>query len=193
MKRFGLLAMVLAVVLLLPACGVQKKAAETAVTTAETSLAAVKDQAVKVVPDEVKAIEDTIAAAKASIEQGEFKAAIDATKDLPTKIQEMQGGLAAKTEELQASWTALSAALPGAVGELDKKLGKMKKAPAGMDAAAFDGLKTGLADAKTKWAEAEAAAGAGNLAEAMAKGTEVKTAVTDAMGKLNMPVADALK
>jgi hypothetical protein len=193
MKRIGLLVMVLAVVVLLPACGVQKKAAETAITGAETALAAVKDQAVKVAPDQVQAIEDAIAAAKASVEKGEFKAAIDGTKDLPAKIQEMQAGLAAKTEELQKSWDALNAALPGAVADLDKKVGKMKKAPAGMDAAAFDGMKTGLADAKTKWGEAQAAAGAGNLAEAVAKGTEVKTAVTDAMGKLSMPIADALK
>jgi uncharacterized protein YukE len=193
MKRFGLLAMVLAVVLLLPACGVQKKAAETAIAGAETALAAVKDQAVNVAPDEVKAIEDAIAAAKVSVESGEFKAAIDATKDLPAKIQEMQAGLAAKTEELQKGWDGLNATLPGAVAALDKKMGTMKKAPAGMEAAAWDGMKTSVADAKTKWGEAQAAVGTGNLAEAMAKGTEVKTAVADAMTKLKMPGADALK
>jgi hypothetical protein len=187
MKRLGLLAMVLAVALLLPACGVQKKAAETTIANAETALAAAKDQAMKVDPGAVQAIEDSIAAAKASAEKGDYKAAIATTKDLPAKVQEMQAGLAAKTEELQKGWDALNASLPAAVAALDKKVGTMKKAPAGMDAAAWDGLKSSVADAKTKWGEAQTAAGGGNLAEAMTKGTEVKTAVADAMGKLKMP------
>jgi uncharacterized protein YoxC len=193
MKRFALLALALTVLLLVPACGMQKKSAETAIAGVESAFNAIKEQAVNVVPDQAKTIEDAIAAAKAQADKGDFKAALETTKDLPAKVKELSDGLAAKQAELQQTWAGLNAALPGAVASLSQKLGAMKKPPAGMDKAALDAAKTGLAEMKTKWGEATTAMQGGKWAEAAAKAGEVKTSAVALMTELKMSVPDGLK
>jgi len=193
MKRFVPLALVLTVLLLVPACGMQKKAAETAISGVESAYNAIKEQAVNVAPDQAKTIEDAIAAARASAAKGDFKAALETTKDLPAKVKELSDGLAAKQAELQKTWEGLNAALPGAVASLSQKLGAMKKPPAGMDKAALDAAKTGLAEMKAKWGEATAAMQGGKWAEAAAKAGEVKASVVALMTELKMQVPEGLK
>jgi hypothetical protein len=191
MKRLVCLAVALTVVLLLPACGTQKKAAETAISGAETAYNGIKDQAMSVAPDSAKIIEDAIAAAKADVEKGDFKAALEASKDLPAQVQALGAGLAAKQAELQTAWEALNTDLPGAVAALDKKLGAMKRPLPGMDKAGLEAAKTSLADLKTKWGEAQTAMQGGQWAAAVAKGDEVNTAATALMATLKMPMPAA--
>ena len=193
MKRFALLALALTVVLLLPACGMQKKSAETAISGVESAYNGIREQAMNVAPDQAKMIEDAIAAAKASVEKDDFKTALETTKDLPAKVKELSDGLAAKQAELQQTWEGLNAALPGAVTSLSQKMGAMKKPPTGMDKAAFDAAKTALAEMKTKWGEATAAMQGGKLAEAAAKAGEVKAGVVALMTELKMTVPAGLK
>lgn len=193
MKRFGLLVMALAIVLFVPACGVQQRAAETAITSAEEALNGVKEEAMKVAPDEVKALEDAIASARASVEAGDYKAAIDTTQGIPAQVQELSAGLEDKAAQLQSQWDALNTALPGAVADLEKQVGRMRRPPSGMDAAAWDNLKTSLADAKAKWGEAQTAMGGGMMAEAVTKANEVKATVVDAMTALKMKVPETLQ
>ena len=193
MKRFALLALALTVVLLLPACGMQKKSAETAISGVESAYNGIREQGMNVAPDQAKMIEDAIAAAKASVEKDDFKTALETTKDLPAKVKELSDGLAAKQAELQQTWEGLNAALPGAVTSLSQKMGAMKKPPTGMDKAAFDAAKTALAEMKTKWGEATAAMQGGKLAEAAAKAGEVKAGVVALMTELKMTVPAGLK
>jgi hypothetical protein len=193
MKRFVPLALALTVLLLVPACGMQKKAAETAISGVESAYNAIKEQAMNVAPDQAKTIEDAIAAAKAAAEKGDFKAALETTKDLPAKVKELSDGLSAKQAELQQTWAGLNAALPGAVASLSQKMSAMKKPPTGMDKAAFDAAKTALADVKTKWGEATTAMQGGKLAEAATKASEVKASAVALMTELKMPVPAGLK
>jgi len=193
MKRFALLALALATVLLLPACGMQKKAAETAISAAQTAYDAVKEQAMNIAPDQAKTIEDAIASAKANVEKGDIKAALEATKDLPAKVKEMSDGLAARQAELQKTWEGLNAALPGAVASLGKKMDALKKPPAGMDQAKFDAAKTAMTDMRTKWGEAMVAMQGGKWAEATTKAGEVKAGAVALMTELKMAVPEALK
>jgi uncharacterized protein YoxC len=193
MKRFALLALALTVVLLLPGCGMQKKSAETAISGVESSFNGIREQAMNVAPDQAKTIEDAIAAAKAAVAKGDFKVALETTKDLPAKVKELSDGLAAKQAELQKTWADLNAALPGTVASLSQKLGAMKKPPTGMDQEKFAAAKATLADMQTKWGEATTAMQGGKLAEAATKAGEVKTSAVALMTELKMPVPDGLK
>jgi hypothetical protein len=194
MKRYALLGLLLLMVMLLvPACGVQKKTAETAISSAETAYNAVKEKATNIAPDQAQMIEDAITAARTAVEKGDYKAAIDSAKVLPAKVKELSDGLAAKQAELQRTWEGLNAVLPGAVTSLSQKLGAMSKPPAGMDKAKFDAARTSLADVKTKWGEAMTAMQAGKWAEAAAKAGVVKASVVELMTELKMAIPAALK
>jgi hypothetical protein len=186
MNRFtcGVLALMMAV--LLPACGTQKKAAERSIAAAQTVYDQIKEQANRLAPDEAKVIEDAIAAARADVKKGDFQAAIEASKDLPTKAKELNDGLPAKAAELKAAWTSLNATLPGAIATLNKKMGVMNKAK-------FAAAKAGLADLNAVWAEAQTAVQGGRLADAVTKAGEVKAGVVQLMTEMKMPVPKGLK
>ncbi len=190
-------ALLLVSVSLLGSIGCGGKAAATAaVTTAQTAFDAVKDQASKVLPEETQKLSDAIAAAKADIDQGKYKEAMDAAKALPEQVKSLSDAAAKKKDELTASWTAMSAQLPKAVEMVQQKvdqLTKTKKLPAGLDKAKFDGLKQGLATAKQSWTDAQAAFQAGNLADAMTKAGEIKKTLVEAMGALGMTVPQEMQ
>lgn len=186
MNRLTCGVLALMAVLLLPACGTQKKAAESSIAAAQSVYDQIREQAMKLAPNEATAIEDAIAAARADVKKGDFKAAIEATKDLPAKAKELNDGLAAKATELKAAWASLNATLPGAVATLNKKMGAMNRAKS---AAA----KAELADLNTMWAEAQTAMQGGRLAEAVTKAGEVKAGVVQLMTEMNMPVPKGLK
>ena len=185
-KLLGVLLLIVAVVAV--GCGVGKPAADAAVQTAQTAFDAAKDQAMKIAPDQAKSIQDAIDAAKASAEKGDYKAAIEAAKPIPAQVKAMADGLAAKQKELQASWDSMKD-MGGMVDQFKSKvesLAKMKHLPAGLDATKLDAAKTALADVTSKWSDAQAAVQAGNWADAVAKGGEVKTALQSGMEAIGM-------
>lgn len=195
MKRVIGLMLVLAVGAVLASCGSEKGAATSAIQAAETAWAAAKDNVAKILPDDAKSMDDAIAAAKASLDGGDAKAALAAAKDLPAKIQALTASLPAKEAELRGVWDTLNASLPGIVASVQKQvdaLAKSKKFPEGMDAAGFDGVKGSLAEANQMWTEAQSAQLNGNLGEAVAKATGVKDLMVKALTALKMPIPPAL-
>lgn len=196
MKRLMALTMVVVIGVMLAACGSEKGAATSAIQAAETAWAAAKDNVAKLMPADAKSMDDAIAAAKASLEGGDAKAALAAAKDLPAKITELTAGLAAKETELRGAWETLSAGLPGVVQSVQKRvdiLSKSKKLPEGLDAATFDGVKSSLAEANQMWTEAQGAQSSGNLGEAVAKAAGVKDLMVKALTALKMPVPAGLQ
>ena len=197
MKRFWSLILVVALgSSMLVSCGAGKGAATAAIQAAETAWAAAKDNVAKILPDDAKSIDEAIAAAKASLEQGDAKAALATAKDLPAKIQQLTAGLAAKEAELRGAWDSLNASLPGVVSSVQKRvdiLSKSKKLPAGIEQAAFDGAKSSFAEAKQMWTEAQSAQQNGNLGEAVVKASGVKDLLGKVLTALKMPVPAALQ
>lgn len=192
-KTIGIVLLVLA--LAAAGCGGGKGAAEMAVNAAQTAFDATKDKAMQIAPDQAKTIQDAIDGAKASIEKGDYAAAMAAAKAIPDQVKTLTEGLAAKQQELQASWEGMKD-MPAAVEAFQTKvdqLAKMKKLPAGMDAAKLDAAKATLADVTAKWGEAQAAMTAGNWAEAVAKGGEVKAALTEGMNSLGLMLPAVLQ
>ncbi len=170
MKFRSLLVVSVASILLLAACDSAKKAgAEAAIKTAETAFSAVSGEASKYVPDQAKAVQDSLTAAKTSLTNGDYEAALNSAKDLPGKISDLAAAVKAKKDELTTQWTGLSGSLPKSVEEITTKvaaLTKTHKLPAGVGEQ-FDA-------AKQMWTDASGAFSSGNLSDAMAKANEVK-------------------
>jgi hypothetical protein len=196
MKRMLGLPLLLSALLVLGSCGSEKTAATAAIQSAVSAWTAVKDNVAKIMPDEAKSMDGAIAAAQASLEQGDAKAALAAAKDLPARIQQLSEGLATKEGELRGVWEAMSAGLPGVVATIQRRvdiLSKVKSLPAGIDRAAFDGAKSSLAQATQMWSEAQSEQKSGNLASAVSKAMGVKDLVVKILTALNMPVPEALR
>jgi lipopolysaccharide export LptBFGC system permease protein LptF len=196
MKRILSSILLVALALTMVSCASEKGAATSAIKAAETAWAAAKDNVMKILPADGQLVEDAIAAAKASLEQGDAKAALAAVKDIPAKITELTASLGAKETELKGVWELLNTNLPGVVQTVQKRvdiLSKARSLPAGLDQAAFDQVKTDMTTATSTWVEAQAAQQAGNLGEAVAKAIDVKGLVVKALTALKMPVPPALQ
>ena len=88
MKTLSRLLMVSLLAVSLASCASMEKApAEAAMATAQVAFDAVKDNASKVMPDETKTVQDAFDAAKASLDKGDYKAALEAAKALPGQVK----------------------------------------------------------------------------------------------------------
>jgi len=183
MKRIFLLGIALASVLLLPACGNSKKAAETAMAQTVQAWNAIKAQAVNIVPDDAKSIEDAIAAATAQLQGGDYKGALAAATSLGARVKELADGLPDKTKQVQGAWDELTGSIPASLATLDKKL-KGLKVPAPGTPNAEQSPVVMLGTLKTSWADAQASAQAGRLAEAVAKGNDVRAGTVKLLNAL---------
>ena len=82
-----------------------------------------------------------------------------------------------------------SVTLPAAVAAIESRvniLSKSKKLPANLDAATFESVKTGLADAKTLWDQATTAQASGNVEAAVTAARQVKEKADAALAALGM-------
>src|ERR1051325_164101 len=115
MMRFSRWLPILMAVLMVPACGMRKQAAEKALTDVELAYAQIVDQARNVAPDEAQAIDAVLAAAK----------------DLDAKVKTLAESLPDLQTKLQADWKDLTNSVPGALAMLRKKLDDLGRPPAG--------------------------------------------------------------
>ena len=183
MKRIFWLGMALATVMMLPACGSQKAAAETAMAQTVQAWNAIKTQATNIVPDDAKSIEDAIAAATAQLQGGDYKDALAAATSLGTRVKELADSLPDKAKQVQSAWDELAGSIPGTLATLDKKL-KGLKAPAAGTPNADQSPVVLLGGLKTNWADAQSAAQAGRLAEAVNKANDVRSGAVKLLNDL---------
>ncbi len=113
------------------------------------------------------------------------------------KAEEAEKAEAARKEREPARvWEGISSGMPRVIEAIESRveiLSQMKKLPVGMTAERLAKAKTGLAEITKHWTEATAAATAGNLTDAFAKGTAAKKKAAEVLTALNMPVPEALK
>ncbi|HEY6195670.1 MAG TPA: hypothetical protein VI504_11575 [Candidatus Eisenbacteria bacterium] len=175
MMRFSRWLPILMAVLMVPACGMRKQAAEKALTDVELAYAQIVDQARNVAPDEAQAIEAGIAAAKGELAKGNADAVLAAAKDLDAKVKTLAESLPDLQTKLQADWKDLTNSVPGALAMLRKKLDDLGRPPAGMPGReVFDATTAQLAPLGEKWDEATSLFVSGKLAQAVSMGGEVK-------------------
>jgi len=174
MKRIFWLGAALVAVVSLASCGSQKGAAEAAMASTVQAWNAIKEQATNVVPDEAKTIEDGVTATTAQLQGGDYKGALAAATSLGARVKELADSLPEKTTQLQSAWTELSGSLPGTITTLEKRLAGLKMPAPGTPNAEQSPMVI-LAGIKTGWTDAQSAAQAGRLAEAVSKANDVRT------------------
>jgi hypothetical protein len=195
-KKQSVFVAAVATALLAVACAGQKGPAEQAIAGAESALAAIKEDAAKYVPTDLQGVESSLASLKDSFTKGDYKAVLAGAGDVTGRITALKDAAMAKKTEMEAAmaqatndWQGMSTDLPAMVAAIQSRvdiLGKAKKLPKGMDAAAFDGAKSGLEMMKTAWTEATTAATSGNMMDAVAKARMVKDKGTEVMAALGM-------
>jgi hypothetical protein len=196
MKKYLKPMVLIVLVLFAAACASDTKPAEEAIKAAEAAINAAKGEAIKYIPDKVKALEDGLKAAKDAFAKKDYKAALNAAKDLPGKAKDLAAAAATKKEELTKAWKEMSGGLPKMVEAIKSRvdvLSKSKKLPANLDKAKFDGVKAGLPEVTQMWDDAQKAFSGGNLADAVSKAKTIKDKAVEMMTTLGMQVPAGAK
>lgn len=181
--------------LMLAACASQMEPAKQAIDGIESAVSAASADAGKYVPDQLAAVQSKLAELKASFDQKDYKAVIAGAPAVLSSAQGLVAAAAAKKDEMMkaatASWTSLSASLPGLVAAVKSRvdvLSKSKKLPEGVDLAA---AKTALAEATENWTKAQAASTAGSVEEAASLAGMVKDKAMAAAAALKLTLPGA--
>ena len=195
MQRIAIgIVMVIAVVALAACESAEKAPAAAAISAAQNAIDAVKGEAMKYVPDQVKSAQDAVAAARASFEKNDFKAALAGAQDATAKAKELGAAVATKKSELTKSWEEMSNGVPKMAEVIKSRvdiLSQSKKLPAGVDRAKLDDAKAGLASLNESWAAASNAFKSGDMFDAVSKGKSAKDKAVEIMTALNMTVPQA--
>jgi hypothetical protein len=172
-KRITLLASAL-LAILVTGCGIQRKAADSAIAEVQVAYAGISAQAENLAPDEARSIQDALAQAKDDLGKGNYSATLMAAKSLRNRVQELANRLPDKQTELEAAWSKLESSIPKTLDALDRKLGRAKRPATPTRRAVFDSVRTELASIHAVWGEATSAKQIGRLAEAVTKAGDVK-------------------
>jgi len=173
------------------ACNSGKAPAEAAMKLAEEAVNGARAEAEKLVPDDFKSLSDDLNVAKDQLAKGDYKAVLASAPAIQQKANDVAAKAMAKKEELTKTWNDLAGDVPKAIEAVKSRVGilaQSKRLPAGITQQALDTAKAGLASASQTWSEATAAASAGDVATAVAKGTAVKASIVNIMQSLNMQV-----
>jgi hypothetical protein len=168
----------------------QKGPAEIALKAAETSVSEVRDAGSKFAPDQFKGLSNAFNAAQDSFKKGDYKAALEGAQPIPAKAKEVAAAAAAKKEEMTKAWNDLSAGVAPLADSVKARfadLDKMKKLPAGLDAAKVTGAKEAFSAAQVQWQEASEAFKAGNISDALAKGKTAKEKANEILAAMTPP------
>jgi hypothetical protein len=191
--RFLPVAVVALVFLAFAGCS-PKAATDLAIRSAETSYDTVKEKLRAAMPQEAADIEGRIADAKAKMSQGQYRAAVEAIRDVPDRIRTLGPQADARLKELKTTWGALAAGLPDALRGLRDQVERLdgaKHLPAGLDTARVAGARTRLADAEVGWKAAKDAEAKGDLTSAIREASAAQKSVGEALVSLGQSTAAA--
>ena len=186
-----------ATALLAAGCASQKEPATKAIADAESALSAVRDDAAKYAGSDLQNVESTLSGLKDDFNKGDFKAVVAGAPALMGAISTLKDTTGAKKAEAMAAmekaktdYGALSGNVGAMIASLQSRidiLSKAKKLPKGLNAAKFDGAKTGFEAAKSAMTAASEAAASGDYTGALAKAQEAKAKGAEVLQALGMP------
>lgn len=192
----GFVSLVMAAVLL-AGCANQMEPAKKAIADIEAAITAAGPDAAQYIPDQLQAVTSEVASLKAKFDQKDYKGVLAAAPALLTQAQGLSAAAGAAKEAAQAAalqamnaeWGTLSADIPAQLAAVTSRVGilsKSKKLPAGLDAAAFDAVRSGVDEATALWSQATAAQASGNMEQAVGAARQVKDKLNAAMAALGM-------
>ncbi len=188
--RFAALALA---ALAVAACANKMEPAQKAIADIEAAIAAAGDDATKYIPDQVQAVQDKVANLKAKFDSKDYNGVLADAPAVLTEAQGLSAAAAAKKTEMTdmyaGEWSTLADSVPQAIAAIQSRvdvLSKSKKLPAGMDTAALESVKAGLAEANSQWTQATQAQAAGDLEQAVTLAQQVKTRTDELLSTLGM-------
>lgn len=162
-----------------------KVPAQAAVKAGEEALNAVKAEAMKYIPDQYQAVEKVLNDAKAAMEKGDYKGAIQIAKEVPAKAQALISAIEARKAELPGVWGELAKTLPKIVADTKTAVAKAK----GCDQATKDMAGAKVKEMEETWKKAEGEFKSGNLAEAVNLAEQVKSGAALVQGMISGKMA----
>ena len=176
--RISQLFLPLAAALIITACG-NKEPATNAVTQAEAALSGIRDEASKHAPNELKAAEATLAKMKADLAEEDYRGVVAGVPPFNAQIKTLQETLVTNqtvAAAAQHEWDSLNAEVPKTVESIQVRVDSLagSKLPKEITKETFETAKTELETMKATWAEATAAAAAGDTQSAADKGRTVQ-------------------
>jgi hypothetical protein len=175
---------------LLTGCG-NKEPATQVVTQAETAMEGLRKEAAQFAPEELKAPEASLAAMKANLAKKDYAAVLRDVPKFNEEVKTAQGAVVTNQTLAAAAateWETLNAEVPKTVEALQVRVDSLKgtRLPKEITKQTFETAKTELETMKATWAEATAAATAGNTQEAADKGRSVQAKGEELKNQLGM-------
>ena len=180
----------LAAAMMIAGCG-NRGAAQNVVGQADGAVSKVRAEAAPIAPDELKAAEATLAHMKQSFDSHEYKAVVADVPKFNEQMKTLEGAIESKQTVVAAAtqeWSTLNAEVPKSVEAIQARVDSLKPGalPKEVTKESLETAKTELETLKATWAEATAAASAGNTVEATDKGRIVQAKTEELKNKLGM-------
>jgi hypothetical protein len=178
MRKFTAFLPFAAVAILAAGCG-NKEPATNAVATATAAVEKVRADATEFAPKELAAADATLARMKQNLAKEEYKAVMD---DVPKinadykTVVETSDSMKTLRAAAQNEWQELNTEVPQTVQEIEARVATLSKnaLPKDITKETLASAKTELENMKATWAEATAAATAGDTFAATDKGRSVQ-------------------
>jgi hypothetical protein len=185
----------LAASLMIVGCG-ERGSAQMAVAHAERAVHEVRDQAQLDAPEQLAAAETTLARMQASFREREFEAVLSEESRFNAEMQSLNAAIDAKqTAATSEEWGELEKDVPRSMRAIQARVAGLAGGalPKGMTRDSLARAKQELEMLKATWAEAKAAASAGQMDKAMEKGRFAHATVEELKNdlKMNRRVASA--
>ena len=176
--------------MMIAGCG-NRGTAENVMGQAEAGVAVIKEEAAVKAPEELKAAEATLAHMKQSFDERDYKVVVADVPQFNAQMTTLKEAVASKqTVEAAAAqeWSTLNTEVPKAVEAIQARVDSLKPTalPKDVTKEELATAKTELETMKATWAEATAAASAGNTAEATDKGRTVQAKAEELKNQLGM-------
>jgi hypothetical protein len=176
--RIAQLFLPLAAALIITACG-NKEPATNAVAQADAALSGIRDDAAKHASKELQAAEATLAKMKEDLAKEDYRAVVAGVPPFNAQIKTLQETLVTNqtlAAAAQNEWDTLNAEVPKTVEAIQVRVDALSgsKLPKEITKETFETAKTELETMKATWAEATAAATAGDTQVAADKGRTVQ-------------------
>ena len=180
----------LAAAMMIAGCG-SRSTAQSVVGQADGAVTTVKQEAEVTAPAELKVVEGTLAHMKKSFDDRDYKLVVNDVPQFNAQMKTLKDAMAAKqagAATAMQEWSALNAEVPKSVEAIQARVDSLKPnaLPKDVTKEELATAKTELETMKTTWAEATAAASAGNTIEAADKGRIVQAKAEELKNSLGI-------
>lgn len=179
-----------AAAMMIVGCG-SRSTAQNVVGQADGAVSKVREEAAMTAPEELKAAESTLAHMKTSFNDRDYEVVVADVPRFNEQMKTLEDAMASKqtaNAAAQTEWATLNQEVPKAVEAVQARVDSLKPTalPKDVTKEELDTVKTELEAAKATWAEATAAATAGNPVEATDKARIVAAKMEELKSSLGM-------